>query len=340
MASSRPTIRDVAQLAGVSHQTVSRVINQSSDVTDETRERVEAAIEELGYVPNAIARSMAMGKTNTLACISQNLTDYTFASIIEGAELEARKHGYFLMSSSAANPASFKELVEDLVGHRRVDGLIIINPYADNRHLYIPKGFPLIFVGAYSRDGSICSVSLDDEKVAYDATNHLISLGHQKIAMITGPMEEDCCCDRADGYRKAFQDAGLSVDESMILEGDWTATSGQEAFHILVSKGKAPTAVFAQNDRMAMGVLRAARELRLNIPDDLAVIGVDDMPLSSYFDPPLTTMHQDMPRIGQEAIRVLMDLIQTDRKRKVRLKIPAHLIVRQSTVPTYLKGGN
>jgi DNA-binding LacI/PurR family transcriptional regulator len=181
---------------------------------------------------------------------------------------------------------------------------------------------------------------LDDGKVAYDATSHLISLGHSKIAMITGPLEEDCSCDRVEGFRAALKEAGLVLDESMILEGDWTATSGQEGLHILVKSGKTPTAVFAQNDRMAMGVLRAARELNLSVPEDLAVIGVDDMPLASYFDPPLTTMHQDMPLIGQEATKVLMDLIHSNKKRQCHLKIPAHLVVRQSTVTDSLKGGN
>lgn len=334
MSSSRPTIRDVARLAGVSHQTVSRVINHSTDVTPETRERVDAAIMELDYRPSAIARSMARGETHTLACISPNLTDYTFASIIEGAELEARNQGYFLLSSSSADPESFKELLEELVGHRRVDGLIIINPYADNRHKYIPENFPLVFVGAYSRDRSVCSVSLDDEKLAFDATQHLLSLGHQKIAMITGPMEEDCSCDRVEGYRRAMHEAGLTFDDSMIIEGDWAATSGQVAIHTLAEQGHMPTAVFAQNDRMAMGVLRAAREMDLNVPDDLAVIGVDDMPLSSYFDPPLTTMRQDMPRIGQEATSILLDIIHKNKQLHCTIRFPAELVIRQSTVIT------
>ena len=340
MSSSHPTIRDVARLAGVSHQTVSRVINGSEDVTAETRERVEAAITELDYHPNAIARSMARGETHTLACISPNLTDYTFASIIEGAELEARNQGYFLLSSSASDPESFKALIEELVGHRRVDGLIIINPYADGRHNYIPEDFPLVFVGAYSRDGSICSVSLDDVQVAFDATQHLLSLGHQKIAMITGPMEEDCSCDRVEGYRRAMLEAGLTIDETMTIEGDWTATSGQVAAQTLIERGHKPTAIFAQNDRMAMGVLRAAREMDLNVPSDLAVIGVDDMPLSSYFDPPLTTMRQDMPRIGQEATRILLDIIQKNEQLHCTVRLPAELVIRQSTVITGQQGGD
>ena len=336
MTNSRPTIRDVARQAGVSHQTVSRVINESADVLPETRALVEEAIKELGYRPSAIARSMARGQTHTLACISPNLTDYTFASVIEGAETEARQHGYFILSSSAADPDSFRELVDELVGHRRVDGLIVINPYSDSRFEHLPENFPVVFVGARAHDEAISSVCLNDEQVAYEATRHLISLGHTSIAMVTGPMEEDCSQDRAEGYRRALAEAGIAFDESMIIEGDWSATSGQDALLSFVEQGRAPTAVFAQNDRMAMGVLRAARDVGRKVPSQLAVIGVDDMPLSSYFDPPLTTMQQDMPRIGREATRILLDIINKKNTSLREVKLSAQLIVRQST---YGKGG-
>ncbi len=337
MSISRPTLRDVAQKAGVSHQTVSRVINGSLDVLPETRALVEAAIAEMGYRPNAIARSMARGQSHTLACISPNLTDFTFASVIEGAEVEARQHKYFMLSSSASDPESFRELVDELVGHRRVDGLIVINPYADQRFEFIPKDFPLVFVGASAHEKNICSVSLDDEKVAYEATRHLIGLGHTSIALVTGPMEEDCSQDRAEGYRRALSEAGIAFDESMVIEGDWSATSGQDALLSFIEQGRVPTAVFAQNDRMAMGVLRAARDANIKVPTQLAVIGVDDMPLSSYFDPPLTTMRQDIPRIGREATRMLLDMIQKKTTETCDLKLNAELVVRQSTSQ---KGGD
>mgnify|MGYP003390902311 CR=1 FL=1 len=337
MSSSHPTLRDVARLAGVSHQTVSRVINGSEDVLPETRAIVESAIEQMGYRPNAIARSMARGQTHTLACISPNLTDYTFASVIEGAEVEARQHDYFMLSSSASDPQAFRALVDELVGHRRVDGLIVINPYADERFQYIPKDFPLVFVGASAHEKNICSVSLDDEKVAYEATRHLITLGHTKIALVTGPMEEDCSQDRTEGYQRALQEAGIAFDKTMVVEGDWSASSGQSALLSFVEQGRVPSAVFAQNDRMAMGVLRAARDINLKVPSQLAVIGVDDMPLSSYFDPPLTTMRQDMPRIGQEATRMLLDIIKKKSTAMRDLKLPAELVIRWSTSE---KGGD
>ena len=336
MSSNYPTIRDVARHAGVSHQTVSRVINRRDEVLPKTRAVVEAAIEELGYRPSAIARSMARGQTHTLAIISPNLTDYTFASIVEGAEVEARQHNYFVLSSSASDPQAFRELVFELVGHRRVDGLIVINPYADDRFHYVPKDFPVVFVGARSHDEAVCSISLDDEKVAFEATQHLISLGHKRVALVTGSMEEDCSQDRLEGYRRALKEAEIVFDDTLVFEGDWSASSGRDALADFVKKDNPPTAVFAQNDRMAMGVLRAARDANLNVPDQLSVIGVDDMPLSSYFDPPLTTMRQDMPLIGKEAIRKLMDIIQNNTVEQTVLKLPAQLVVRQSTV----KGGD
>jgi len=331
MSIPRPTIRDVARQAGVSHQTVSRVINGSEDVLPETRALVEAAIEQMGFRPSAIARSMARGQTHTLACISPNLTDYTFASVIEGAQTEARQHKYFILSSSASDPQSFHELIDELIGHRRVDGLIVINPYSDERFEYIPRDFPVVFVGARSHDETICSVSLDDENLAYEATHHLLSLGHTRIALITGPMEEDCSQDRTEGYQRALREAGIPFDETMIVEGDWSATSGQSALLSFVEQGRAPTAVFAQNDRMAMGVLHAARDVNLKVPTQLAVIGVDDMPLASYFDPPLTTMRQDMPLIGQKATRMLLDIIENKQTPARHLKLPAQLVVRHST---------
>ncbi|PWH16515.1 MAG: hypothetical protein DDG60_04065, partial [Anaerolineae bacterium] len=223
MPSTHPTIRDVARLAGVSHQTVSRVINRSSDVTPETRERVEAAILELGYRPNAIARSMARGETHTLACISPNLTDFTFASIIEGAEQESRANGYLLLSSSAKDAQAFAELIEELVGHRRVDGLLIINPFADERHTLIPSNFPVVFVGAHSRGGPIPSVSLDDEGAGYTATIHLLKSGLRRIAHISGPLVEDCVIDRRAGFLRALQEAGIPFDETLFYQGDWSA---------------------------------------------------------------------------------------------------------------------
>ncbi|MBI5567843.1 MAG: LacI family DNA-binding transcriptional regulator [Chloroflexi bacterium] len=332
---SRLTIRDVAKQAGVSHQTVSRVINADATVTLETRGKVEAAIAELGFQPNAIARSLANGRTRTLACIAPNMTDYTFARIIEGAEVESRQRGYFLISSSAPDEATFAALVNELVPSRRIEGVMIINPYVDERVAALPSNFPAVFVGAQTRQGAdIDSVALDDEAAARVATEHLIELGHRRIAMITGPLIEDCTRDRIIGYHAALMAAGLPVDAELTVAGDWSASSGHAAFAQLVDRAAPPTAIFAQNDRMALGALRAARDRGLTVPDHIAVIGIDDMPLASYFDPPLTTMRQDMFAIGRTAAQLLVRAIDQPQAVRQRVRIRAELLVRQSTCQT------
>jgi DNA-binding LacI/PurR family transcriptional regulator len=328
---SRVTIRDVAKYVGVSHQTISRVINNSERVSPETREKVQAAIEELGYRPNAIARSMALGRTSLLACIAPNLTDYTFANIVEGAEAQARELGYFLISASAKNPADFSDAIEQLVASKRVTGLLVINPYIDTRYKLLPDSFPMVFVGSNSRERKISSVALDDYKTAYEATHYLIEQGHRNVAMITGPMIEDCSQDRCKGFEQAIRESGLGSDPTMIIEGDWSATSGHDALMRLAEVDQLPTAVFAQNDRMAIGVIQAARNLGLIIPKDISVIGVDDMPLASYFDPPLTTMKQDIIQIGKEAAKLLVKTIENPDSPKQIQNITAQLVVRNST---------
>jgi DNA-binding LacI/PurR family transcriptional regulator len=331
MARSRVTIRDVAVLAGVSHQTVSRVINRSEQVSPATRTRVKNAIAELDFRPNAIARNMAKGRTGTLACIAPNLTDYTFASIIDGGETEARKQGFFLLSASAHDEDTFAYLMDDLVNSRRVDGIMVINPYADGRHTHLPPDFPTVFAGARPREEAAASVALDDVAAAAAATRHLIDLGHRRIAMITGPMAEDCSQDRCMGYEQALLDVGLVPLPELIIEGSWLAPSGYEAYQKLAQLDPAPTAVFAQNDQMAVGVLRAARDKGLMIPDQLSVIGVDDIPLAAYFAPPLTTLKQDFADIGREAARSLIRTIEQPDAPARQLRLPAELIIRRST---------
>ncbi len=331
MARSRVTIRDVAAHAGVSHQTVSRVINGSKRVLPETRERIEKAIAELGYRPNAIARSMAKGTSGTLACIAPNLTDYTFASIIDGAEWQARKEGYFLLSASAPSEETFSALIDELASSRRTEGIIVMNPYQDSRHRYLSDAFPTVFAGARPRPNINYSVALNDFLVAQESTQHLIDLGHRHIAMITGPMGEDCSQDRRDGYLKALQDAHISPVASWQVEGNWSAQSGYDAFMTIIATGERPTAVFAQNDHIAVGVIKAAKEIGFSVPEQLSVIGVDDIPLASFFTPPLTTMQQDFAAIGQEAVKLLLQAIRKPDAPKQNHVLSAKLILREST---------
>lgn len=333
------TIRDVASQAGVSHQTVSRVINNNERVSPETRSRVLDAINQLGYKPNAIARFMAKGRTRSLACLSPNLTDYTFACIIEGAEIEARQSNYFLITASAPDEDTFRCLVEELIASRRTEGLLVINPYIDGRYLSLPQNVPIVFVGACPRSEQVDSVALDDRGAAHLAVGHLLELGHRRIALITGPQVEDCTQDRLVGYREALRGADIEPDPALMVEGDWSATSGFEAVAKLYARGVNFTALFAQNDRMAIGAIRALRERGVRIPQDVSVIGFDDLPLASYFDPPLTTMRQDMFGIGREAARLLVRALEDPTSPHRQIRLPAELVVRNSTAPISSKGG-
>ncbi|MBN2548263.1 MAG: LacI family DNA-binding transcriptional regulator [Anaerolineales bacterium] len=336
MSRSRATIREVAALAGVSHQTVSRVINGSERVSPETRQRVEQVIDQLGYEPNAIARFMAHGRTRTFACLSPNLTDYTFACIIESAESEARQHGYFLLTASAPTVEDFDLLVRQLVISRRTEGLLVINPYADERYRHLPQDFPVVFLGANSLDETIDSISLDDEVSGALAVQHLLDLGHRRIAMLTGPMREDCSQDRQRGYQAVLQQAGIPLAPGWIQQGDWTATSGYLAMKAWLDKGLDFTALFAQNDRMAIGAMRALREAGRSVPGDMSIIGFDDMPLASYFDPPLTTMRQDLYAIGCQAARRLIQSVEQPGLAPQHQRMPAELVIRASTAsPRY-----
>lgn len=328
---TRPTIRDVAKRAGVSRQTVSRVINDSERVSPETRRRVEEVIEEMDYRPDALARSMAKGRSGMLACIAPNLTDYTFASLIEGAETMVREHGYFLLSASASGEETFAALVGELVDSRRVEGLIVINPFADDRHRHLSEQFPTVFAGARPRELATSSVALDDVSAAKIATQHLLQLNHQRIVCITGPLAEDCSQDRCKGFQEAVQEAGIEIPPEMIIEGNWLAQSGFEALHSLASEGDLPTAIFVQNDQMAVGVLRAARDIGVQVPEQLSVIGVDDIPLAGFLSPPLTTVRQDFHEIGRQAASLLLREISDPLTESRQLRLPAHLVVRRST---------
>ena len=274
---------------------------------------------------------MARGRSGYLTCFSPNLTDYTFASIIDGAEREAREQGYFLMSSSAPTAATFAELIDELIGSARAEGIMVINPYADDRHLHLPPAFPTVFAGARPRAEATDSVALDDVTVSRQATGHLLELGHRRIGIITGPLAEDCSQDRSLGYEMALNGANLAADPALTIEGTWSAGSGYTAFDYFMSLDERPTAIFAQNDQMAVGIMRAARDAGLQLPEELSVIGVDDIPLAAYFAPPLTTVRQDFAAIGRQAARLLIRAVEDPDASREHLLLPGELIARRST---------
>jgi DNA-binding LacI/PurR family transcriptional regulator len=208
---------------------------------------------------------------------------------------------------------------------------MVINPYADQRYQHVPSGVPTVFVGARPSVETLDSVSLDDQGAAALAVQHLLALGHRRIALISGPAAEDCTQDRQLAYLKTLESYAVSPDPRLIVEGDWSATSGFAAIDRLCSGGIPFTALFAMNDRMAIGAIRALREKGAQVPQDTSVIGFDDLPLASYFDPPLTTIRQDMFGIGREAARLLIRGLEQPEAPHCQLRLPAELVVRSST---------
>lgn len=336
MVRSQITIRDVAAKAGVSHQTVSRVINNSEEVTSGTRIRVEDAIKELGYRPNVIARSMAKGHTHTLGCITPNLTNYIFSSMIESAQAEARRQGFFILTGSAPTENEVQPLLDEML-NRRVDGLLILNPRDDNRYQHllplIQGGMPVVYLKNSPKGELVSSVCSDDHGGSYQATQYLIELGHTSIATITGPKNEECTQDRFEGYRQKLLESGLNLEEDLIAMGDWTAASGGQAIRQFLASEVPYTAVFAQNDQMAVGAIRALRDAGLRVPQDISIIGYDDIPLASYIDPPLTTVHQPMDDFGRHGAQLLIDAVQNPEHEPKHVRLDTQIIKRKSCAP-------
>lgn len=328
----RVTISDVAEEAGVSKQTVSRVINERPDVAASTRGRIKKVIERLGYHPDPIARSMR-GSTYTLGCITPNLSDYNFSSIVQAAQAEARKNGFFLLTGSAQSESDVLPLLNEIM-NRRVDGLLVINPRDDERYLHllplIEQGIPIVYIKNKPVDEKVSAVILDDETGGYLATRHLIQLGHTKIATIQGLPNEECTKGRLDGFRKAFREAGLPFDPGLIANGNWSASSGNQAVKDLLSMGKDFSAVFAQNDRMAVGAIKALRDSGFKVPEDISVIGYDDIPLSSFFDPPMTTIRQPMEAFGRIGAQILIEALNFPAFKPRIVRLAPELITRKT----------
>ena len=300
---------DVGRLAGVSHQTVSRVINGSRHVRPETRQRVLDAMVQLGYRRNSIARALVTGRSNMLGVLSFDTTLYGPASTLFGIERAAHEAGYFIIVASveALNRSSVTDAVERL-RRQGVDGLLVIAPYEDavDALANTPVEIPLVAVEAGPAEG-VPLVCVDQHAGAVSATRHLLSLGHQTVWHITGPVDFLESQQRLRGWRETLQAAGAAVPVHLV--GDWSPRSGYELGSRL-SRNPAVTAVFVANDQMALGVLRAMHEAGRDIPRDISVVGFDDVPEAPYFTPPLTTVRQDFGELGSRGLRLLLAIIE------------------------------
>jgi DNA-binding LacI/PurR family transcriptional regulator len=327
-----PVMSDVGRLAGVSHQTVSRVINGSPHVRPETRARVTAAMEELGYRPNPVARALVTGRSKTLGVVSFDTTLYGPASTLFGIERAAHEAGYFIIVASleTLNRSSVVDAVERL-RRQGVEGILVIAPYqeAGEALLHAPTDIPLVAAEA-GPDQGFPVVAVDQAAGAVSATQHLLDLGHKTVSHISGPRNFTESRQRAEGWRAALEAVGAEVPE--LLVGDWSPRAGYELGREL-SADPAVTAVFVANDQMALGVLRATHEAGRAVPGDLSVVGFDDIPEAAYFLPPLTTVRQDFIEMGRRSLETLLLTIETGQRSGSGSLVPPDLIVRASTGP-------
>ncbi len=325
----RPAMTDVALLAGVSHMTVSRVINDAGSVTSETRAKVLAAIRELDYHPNYAARTLVTGHSKTLGVVALDSTLYGPASMLYGIENAARESEYAIsiVSLRVQNRTSIGEAIERLRG-QGVEGIIVIAPHvtAVRALQYVPKHVPVI--AAQGGAGNpLRGVAVDQYTGACLATEHLLELGHTTVRHIAGPVGWFEGQERERGWRETLRKAGAVVTPVMI--GDWSPRSGYELGREMV-KDADVTAVFVANDQMALGVLRAFAEAGVRVPDDVSIVGFDDTPESAFFNPPLTTVRQDFIELGRRTVTLLLAGID-GRGPQILPSVTPALIVRQST---------
>ena len=329
-APRRVVMSDVGRLAGVSHQTVSRVVNGSPHVRTETRERVLAAMEELGYRPNPVARALATGRSNTLGVVSFDTTLYGPASTLYGIERAAHDAGYFIIIASlkSLDRSSVIDAVERL-RFRGVDGILVIAPQEDavDALLHTPPGIPLVAVEAGPED-TVPVVAVDQFAGAVLATRHLLELGHRTVWQIAGPRDFIEGQQRVEGWRHTLRAAG--AEPPAPLFGDWSARAGYEHGRAL-GGDPAVTAIFAANDQMALGVLRALHEAGREIPAQVSVVGFDDIPEAPYLMPPLTTVRQDFDEVGSRSLHLLLARIETGERVAGGSLVQPELIVRAST---------
>ncbi len=332
---SAPRSVDVARLAGVSQKTVSRVLNGERYVSDEARRRVLEAADELGYRLNSAARALASGRTRSIGVVTLGTALYGPASLLIGIERAARDAGYALrvVNTLEDDPGGAAGAVRSLL-EQGVDGIVVSEPI-DEGAVSLSVDVPVLVLGAPAAFGGTRTVSagVGAELLARTATDHLLDLGHPTVHHVAGPGRWFAARDRLEGWRTAL--AARGRERPPVLTGDWSAASGYEAGRELAAADDV-TAVFAANDDMAIGVIRALTEAGLRVPDDVSVAGFDDIPVAAYVTPPLTTVRQPFDAVAREGLRLLVRAIETpDTDLPPPDDPPVELVVRASTAPPW-----
>ncbi len=333
MRKQRYTLNDVAKDAGVSYQTVSRVINDHPSVSPETRQRVQEVIRALGYRPNKVAKSLVASQSNTLAILTFGISHYGPTQMVLNIERAAKNLGYDLIFSNVGQ-ATYEEISHalDSLSGRRVDGIVSISPVvgiAYEEMLECCHDIPVVLIDPQF-GLEIPSVIVDQRYGSRLATEHLIELGHQRIAEISGPLNWFGAIARHVQWMETVHQAGLTP--MMSVEGDWSARSGYEALRRLLKEDPNFTALVVGNDQMALGASYALSEQGRRIPQDVSIVGFDDIPEAAFFQPPLTTIRQEFDQLGDIGVRYLLELIHNPDTPIEQHVLYPELVVRKSSI--------
>ncbi|HDZ9197482.1 TPA: substrate-binding domain-containing protein [Vibrio cholerae] len=327
------TMKDIARLAGVSTSTVSHVINKSRFVSDEIAERVNNAAQQLNYAPSALARSLKMNRTKTIGMLVTTSTNPFFGEVVKGVERSCYHQGYnLILCNTEGDNQRMKASINTLL-QKRVDGLLLMCSTLEGERLDVFDRYPdipivvmdwgpILFTSDKIQDNSL--------QGGYIAAKHLIECGHKEIGCITGPLIRHQAQMRYEGYKRALAEAGIAINPDWIVESDFECEGGYQAFEKLYQRGKLPSALFVSNDMMAMGVIQAASQRGLRVPDDLSLIGYDDVHIAKFMTPALTTIHQPKYRLGKAAIDTLLYRLENPDTTAQVVQLEPTLVVRNS----------
>ncbi|MGY2401115.1 LacI family DNA-binding transcriptional regulator [Pseudomonas sp. SDO5271_S396] len=329
------TIKDVAALAGISYTTVSHVVNKTRPVSEPVRIKVEAAIKQLDYVPSAVARSLKAKTTATIGLLVPNSLNPYFAELARGIEDYCERNGYCVILCNSDDNAEKQRNYLRVLLEKRIDGLIVTSVGGDDSGLAVGLSAvrtPMVIVDRALDGIDVDLVRIDHEEGAYLATRHLLELGHRDIACIGGPGHTRVAQMRLAGYRRALREAGVEVLANRTEESDFTSTGGYAAAVKLLAHNP-PSAIFACNDMIGFGVLRAAAERDLRVPDELSVIGFDDIQMGRYVYPALTTVGQSIVQLGETAAELLLRRIASPQIAVDQRIVTPSIVLRESTAP-------
>jgi LacI family transcriptional regulator len=330
VAPAKVTLEMVAERACVSPSTVSRILNGTAVVSAEKRAAVDEAVAKLGFVPNPVARGLAGGRTLSIGVISQAIDSPFYGAALRGIEMELDAVGYSPLFMSGNWHADEEARCIDVLRSRRVDGLIVLTGrLSDSALRSLARQLPVVVTGRSLKAGNLLSMDFDNREGARQATQHLIELGHRRIAFIGGDPEHPDAVDRQQGYRAAIEAAGLRFDPALVAPGNFSEHSGLLAVERLLDNRTHFSAIFAANDQMAFGAVLGLYRRGRRVPDDVSLVGFDDLAGSIYIVPPLTTVHNPIQEIGQLAARAMLSLVAGERP-AVEVPTP-RLIVREST---------